>query len=742
MGVNAPRYKAFISYSHRDSSWAGWLHKALESYRPPRQLVGTETRNGVVPKRLAPVFRDRDELASATDLGAVLTQALSDSATQIVICSPASAKSRWVNEEILAFKRLGREDRIYCLVVGGEPFASNDPARLDEECFPPALRYKLAADGSLSDVPAEPVAADARPGKDGKANAKLKLIAGVLGLGFDSLRRREQQRRTRQLVALTSGAVAGMIVTSGLAGYAYIQRRKAEHETARAEAEADAARRTTNFLVNLFHILDPSEARGNQVTAREMLDSGAARIDRELAAQPAIRARLMDTIGTVYTGLGLYKKARPLLDGSVKLWQSLPDADAYSRSVALEHDGDLLTLEANFPAAERAYREAIGLQTAHPKDRKYQVELARSLHGLAQVLRQEGNYTEADRNLRLALDLERAVPDELSGDVPVTLKDLANVMVDAGNLNGAIPVMRTALAMERELRGDTPHPDLADTISDLGLILEQHGDYDEAEGLDRQALDMMRRLLGDRHAEIATAMNNLALVLQDKGKLGEAEQEFQQALSLQREVLGEVHPDTANMLNNLAFVQYDRGHTAEALNTEREALGIYQKLFPKDHPDVARLMNRIGFWLTESGDYVEADQVLRAALAMRERLFGANNPETATSLIHLAILQVATSDCSAALASSRRAIDILTPALSATHWKVAVAMSAEGAAQGCRGDRGGAQTTLAKSIEILDKDGGAPPEYRALAHSYLKNLGLHQRPSAAHALKAMAAASH
>jgi hypothetical protein len=184
--MESPRYWAFISYSHRDSGWAEWLHQGLEKYPVPKPLIGTVTERGEVPKRLSPVFRDRDELPSATDLGTLLVSALSGSASQIVICSPQAAKSKWVNEEILAFKRLGRENRIFCLVVGGEPNATDMAGREDEECFPPALRFRLGSDGQLSDQRTEPIAADARPGKDGKNNAKLKLISGLLGVGFDS----------------------------------------------------------------------------------------------------------------------------------------------------------------------------------------------------------------------------------------------------------------------------------------------------------------------------------------------------------------------------------------------------------------------------------------------------------------------------------------------------------------------------------------------------------------------------
>src|SRR5271155_881141 len=247
--MDAPKYRAFISYSHRDARWASWLHAALETYRPPKPLVGKMTERGEVPKRLTPIFKDREELPSAVDLGGLVNAALEASACQIVICSPNSAKSRWVNEEILAFKRLGREDRILTLIVAGEPNATDMPGREAEECFPPALRFKLGPDGALGDVRTEPIAADARPGKDGKPRAALKLAAGLLGVGFDTLRQREQQRRNRRLFVFSCAALAGMLVTSGLAVFAAIQRDRAQRQTVRAEAEARTAQETTRFLV-------------------------------------------------------------------------------------------------------------------------------------------------------------------------------------------------------------------------------------------------------------------------------------------------------------------------------------------------------------------------------------------------------------------------------------------------------------------------------------------------------------
>jgi hypothetical protein len=161
------RYSAFISYNHKDRQWARWLHQALETYSVPQHLWGRDAPFGVVARRLPPVFRDREELASSADLASSVQAALAESATLVVICSPNSARSRWVNEEVSTFISSGRAHRILCIIVAGEPHAP-DPA---EECLPPVL---------LSDGAPEPLAADARKDADGKQIAKLKLLAGIL----------------------------------------------------------------------------------------------------------------------------------------------------------------------------------------------------------------------------------------------------------------------------------------------------------------------------------------------------------------------------------------------------------------------------------------------------------------------------------------------------------------------------------------------------------------------------------
>lgn len=201
------RYWAFISYSHQDRVWGDWLHSAIETYRVPRRLVGRRTAMGTIPRRLFPVFCDRDELPSSANLGDAINECLQASRFQLVICSPRAAQSKWVNAEVRYFKSLGRESRVLCLIVDGEPGAA------ERECFPETLRHAVHSDGTLG-APVEVIAADARANGDGREHAKLKLIAGMLGVGFDELRQRERQRRFWQrLQALAAGAllVAGVV---------------------------------------------------------------------------------------------------------------------------------------------------------------------------------------------------------------------------------------------------------------------------------------------------------------------------------------------------------------------------------------------------------------------------------------------------------------------------------------------------------------------------------------------------
>ena len=241
------KYWAFISYSHADKKWGDWLHSALETYKIPKPPASAEPGSGeALPRRIFPIFRDREELPTSSDLGSMIARALEQSRCLIVICSPRAAKSHWVNQEILDFKRLGGAERILALIVDGEPNAADGKPgfSVEAECFPEALRYALGADGNLDkNQPTEPIAADARPGMDGRANSRLKLVAGILGINYDDLKRREERRRRRQQRIVVAVSTALVLIFAGLAAAAFLQWRMATRETRIANAQTQEAER-------------------------------------------------------------------------------------------------------------------------------------------------------------------------------------------------------------------------------------------------------------------------------------------------------------------------------------------------------------------------------------------------------------------------------------------------------------------------------------------------------------------
>jgi hypothetical protein len=202
------KYHGFISYSHADTAWAKWLHRGLESFHIDKDLVGRETVRGAIPQALRPIFRDRDEFTAGGTLGEQTLAALDASHALIVICSPASAKSRYVDEETRLFKSRHPERPLIPLIVGGKP---DDP---ELECFPPALKFKLDAKGRTAKKRVEMLAADAREEGDGKNLALAKVIAGLLGLSSDEVfRRAERERRAaarrRRRVQALIGVLGG-----------------------------------------------------------------------------------------------------------------------------------------------------------------------------------------------------------------------------------------------------------------------------------------------------------------------------------------------------------------------------------------------------------------------------------------------------------------------------------------------------------------------------------------------------
>jgi formylglycine-generating enzyme required for sulfatase activity len=212
----ALKYRAFISYSHQDTTWAKWLQRGLEGFKIDRDLAGRETARGIIPDTLRPIFRDREDFTAGETLPEQTLAALGASNALIVVCSPDSARSAYVNEETRLFKARHPARPVIPLIVGGKP---DDPER---ECFAPTLKFKLDPQGRVTKKRVELLAADPREEGDGKELALAKVIAGLLGLSSDEVfRRAERERRAaarrRRRVQAAMITLGALLVMAGVA---------------------------------------------------------------------------------------------------------------------------------------------------------------------------------------------------------------------------------------------------------------------------------------------------------------------------------------------------------------------------------------------------------------------------------------------------------------------------------------------------------------------------------------------
>lgn len=410
------RFRAFISYAHKDEAAARWLHRALESYRVPARLVGQDTCLGPAPRRLGRFFRDRDELSAAGALSDVLRQALAESQFLIVIASRAAVASKWVNEEIRQFKLLGRTAHVLAFIP---PEAEGSVA----EIFPPPLRFDIHPDGTISNRPAEPVAADARKSGDGRRLAKLKLVAGLTCLPLDAIIRREAARRQRQLGIAAIAASALAIAMTFLAVAAV--RGQAEAERQRAEADGLIEFMLTDLRgqlepVGRLEVLD-------SVGKRALAYYSGQKLDRLSADELGRRARALLLVGEVRDlrgdsdgALTAFREAERTTAELLTREPDNPDR-MYDHAQSLFHLGniawqrqDMPTVEAKFMAYDALAARMVATDPDMPK---WLQEQSYAHTNLGVFYRDSGQMEKAVERFGRAVELDERLLSA-GGDAP------------------------------------------------------------------------------------------------------------------------------------------------------------------------------------------------------------------------------------------------------------------------------------------------------------------------------------
>ena len=524
--MEAYRYKAFISYTHADEKVAAWLQRRLETWRP--------VRGSGIEARPAPVFRDREGLVASSDLSASIREALDASEFLVVVCSRAAADSLWVAQEVETFLRAGRRDRILCLIVG-------DPKASALDCLPAPLRREPGF---------EPLAADLRSGQDGRQLALEKLVAALVGVELETLRRREAQRRQRRMIAITAASLGSTVVLAALTLAAVVARDDAEQ----ARTEADLRRQQAEALVG-FMLGD----------LREKLE-GVGRLDimrdvgREAAEYfSAVPAGMLEDAelhqrATAVRQFGADRFAEGELEEAMELFQRARDLDAelFARDPGSREWGMALALSHYWIGAAHYRNDALAealrafaaqrdvvarVAEAHAHDAELRSNLAFVRNNIGMIQRELGQLEDAlasltaARTTLVAVAAERAdAGDQRNAiDVSTTVGELQwridQVGKAAVTLDGAL---ERARALLEEASNDALL--LSSTVALMAYRGLVHAAMDDggAVPLARERLELARRHLAIDETvelsrfELAFAEQALGRVLADAGDTEEA----------------------------------------------------------------------------------------------------------------------------------------------------------------------------------------------------------------------------
>jgi non-specific serine/threonine protein kinase/serine/threonine-protein kinase len=441
-------------------------------------------------------------------------------------------------------------------------------------------------------------------------------------------RARKYIRRHRVGVGLASAVVLLLL------GFAIAQ--AVELRTIRKER--DRADRITGFMTDMFKVSDPSEARGNDIRVREVLDKASTQIVNGLANEPEDQARLMQVMGDVYRNLGLYPQSESLTRRALAIETRVRGANDPGTLKSMDTLSGLLTDESRYPEAEKMARETLERRT-HVRGAEDR-DTVNATRRLAQILADEGRYAEAEPVNRKTFEIARrkfgpADPDTINAEAALAIN-----LAYAGKLTESDKTFRDVLQKDLATVG----PDDLMTIkaeSNLGSILLHEKKPAEAEKLFRAVIEKESRMFGPDHPRTLLDMGNLGLALSDQEHYPEAEKLFRETLAIKTRKLGAEHRSTLVTAGNLANVlRYEKKY-AEAEQLIRQTLAIEERTLGKDHSDTLDSKAVLGQVLGEEGHYPEAERVLREAYDSLLRVVGQNHHYTAESAYDLAVLYAA-----------------------------------------------------------------------------------------------------
>ena len=437
------------------------------------------------------------------------------------------------------------------------------------------------------------------------ARAGIRLSASETALLAAS------QRRARRFAIARGGAITGLAVLAVVAGVAAY---RARVESGRAQVQATTAQRTTDFMVSLFANADPDQSKGDTVTVRDVLDRGVVQIEQELKGEDAVRANLLRAMGQAYTGLGLFAKAKPILQQAVE--QSERSASPDDLLKAQRALGTNLFEDGNYVEAERIYRDSLTRAIALHGETSDASAIAE--FGLADSMRKQGNFEEAEKRFRHVLGINRVLHAEPNLETAKELDALGMLLVVQARYAEAEPLLIDSLAMRKQLLGPR-HGQVSLALNNLGSLYFRVGQYDRAVEYWTESLDIDRQIYGANHPYVASSLNNLGRVELLSNRLEPARQHLSEALAIQRKALSPEHDDFVPPLNSLAMIFIAQDDFVSARPLLVEALAIAQK---RQHPYLSQVLGNTADLDAWTGQLGEASDLLAEARSALNTSYG------------------------------------------------------------------------------------------------------------------------
>ena len=479
-------------------------------------------------------------------------------------------------------------------------------------------------------------------------------------------------RRNRNSVIAASIALLAVLAGAAAATIGFVRATNAEQAAIR---EAETARQTTEFLVELFRVSDPSESRGNTITAREILDRGAGKVRTELSSEPKVQSAMMNAMGNVYASIGLYESAQTLLDDA--LVTSEPIYGRRSRQVAdiLSELGELARYRGTYLQAEALQREALSIRKELLPGND--LAIASSLHGLGLALYYGSKYEEAESALRESLDIYLADGDTSVEFVANVEASLGGLLHSTSRYDEAETLFEDAIDVFRKLFGDI-HPSVASNLSNLALLYQDIDRLDESEAAMRESIAIFKELYKADHPFIAEAQAHLASIIADKGEIEKAETLYREAIVMLEQTVGSEHMLTARAYDSLGLLLLSQRRFSDAEPELSRSVSLHKSLLGDRHISTGRAINNMAALMFLKSDYARAEPYFRESLSIRQQHLNDGDADVANSKNNLADVLNRLGNFAEAESLASDAAETYATVFSPTHWRAAVARNIYG----------------------------------------------------------------